>query len=229
MRPLVLAMGVLGALLAATLAVEVAAPGSGDEDLAAATGIRPAPRLPRLDAARATAQVVDHTDAWVATILARPLFSRDRRPADAKVAEGSAGGEGLPRLTGIAISPIERSAIFAGLSGGKPIVVGEGGSVAGFTVKVIEPGAVQVVGPGGPRTLAPAFDPTPRTAASDNQPPVLRPRFPGLPLQPGIPLGAPGQPFTPGQFAPGRPRFGDGASNSPTRFDRVISDAAASQ
>jgi hypothetical protein len=224
MRAPLLALAALGLLLAATLAAEFALPGPGD-DMAAATGIRPAPRLPRLDAARATAQVVDRSDAWVATILARPLFSRDRHPPDAKVASASDPGEGLPRLTGIAVSPSGRSAIFAGAAAGKPIVVGEGGSVGGYTVRAIAPGRVQVVGPGGERTLSPSFDPTlPAVAAEAPRPPPGMQGFPGLPLTPGMPLQMPGRPFIPQV-----PRFGNGAFNQPGRFDAAMPSAYASQ
>jgi hypothetical protein len=223
-RAPLLALGALALVLAATLAVELALPGPGDDDVAAATGIRPAPRLPRLDAARATAQVIDRSDAWVATILARPLFSRDRRPPDAKVASASDPGEGLPRLTGIAVSPAGRSAIFAGAAAGKPIVVGEGGSVGGYTVRAIAPGQVQVVGPGGARTLSPVFDPTlPAVTAEAPRPPGMQ-GFPGLPLTPGMPLQMPGRPFMPQV-----PRFGNGAFNQPSRFDAGVPSAYASQ
>ncbi len=213
----------LAIVLASALGLEIALPGPGQDDMADATGIRPAPRLPRLDSARATAQVVDHTDEWVATILGRPLFSRDRRPSGERVA-AAAAGESLPRLTGIAVSPLGRSAIFAGDPGGKPRVVGEGGSIAGFTVRTIAPDAVQVMGPGGARTLSPTFDPTPPKSATS--PPLPSDAAQPYRFQPGRPL--PGT--LPGPLTlPGRPRFGDGASLAPSRFGRDLSDAVASQ
>ncbi len=102
-------------------------------------------------------------------------------------------------------------------------MVGEGGSVGGYTVKAIAPGAVQVIGPGGARTLAPVFDPTPRTANSEIRPPTPGMPMPGMPMLPGSPLKVPGRPFM-----PGRPRFGDGASitpsRAPNRFDRELSE-----
>lgn len=93
--------------------------------------------------------------SWVETILARPLFSRDRRPADAPAA--SAAAPDLPRLTGVAVSPAGRQAIFAAAAGGKPLVASVGDHVAGYVVQAIEPGAVTILGPGGPRLLQPGF------------------------------------------------------------------------
>jgi hypothetical protein len=105
----------------------------------------------------------DHTNDWVTTILARPLFSPDRRPP----AEASTGsGErllGLPRLSGVLVGPFGRSAIFAS-DGGKALVVGEGGRVADWTVRVIEAGSVDVIGPDGARTLRPSFENMPQAA-----------------------------------------------------------------
>ncbi len=215
-------LALLGVLLAATLALEASLPAPGSDDPEMTTGIRPAPRLPRMDSVRKVAQAVDRTDVWVATILARPLFSRNRRPSAEHVASGDTT-EGLPRLTGIAMSPLGRSAIFAGAAGGKPVVVGEGGSVGGYTVRAIRPDGVQVDGPGGVRTVAPAFDPAPPRTDASGQVPVAPPGMPRLPLAPGSPLMMPGQPFN----APGRPQLGNGARNVPGRFDRDLSDSNA--
>ena len=94
--------------------------------------------------------------SWVETILARPLFSRDRRPAAAPAAS-AATPDNLPRLTGVAVSPAGRHAIFAAATGGKPLVASVGDHVAGYVVQAIEPGAVTILGPGGPRVLQPGF------------------------------------------------------------------------
>ncbi len=97
------------------------------------------------------------TREWVATVLARPLFSPDRRPAVATATAG-AGLSGLPRLTGIMVGPFGRSAIFAADSH-KPIIVQEGARIAAYTVKTIDAAEVRVVGPDGMRVLHPAFEP----------------------------------------------------------------------
>lgn len=201
----------LAGVLAATTALEFLVAGPED-GLADATGIRPLPRVPHVDTTRESAETVDHTGAWVATILGRPLFTRDRRPADApKVSGGPGMSEGpLPRLTGVAVTPVGRLAIFAGSDSAKPLVVGEGGMVAGYRVKAILPGAVRIEGRNGERTIATSFDPNPRAPQTDNGPQQFaqpgQPQFP----QPGQPqFPQPGQPFpqgVPGQFAPGFPR-----------------------
>jgi hypothetical protein len=121
---------------------------------------------PRSVAAAPVAALPDHTDEWVAAILARPLFSPDRRPPSeaAVAAAGSQTSEGLPRLTGVIVSPAGRSAIFAN-EGGRPLVVTEGGRVNAWMVRAIDIGTVQVSGPGGARDLHPSFESTPATQA----------------------------------------------------------------
>src|SRR5262249_12983841 len=137
--------------LAATLAWEV-------------DGFSPQPRpdeLPRPTPAAASTEAapLDHTDDWVASILARPLFSPDRRTrADGPIASGAAP-VGLPRLSGVLVGPFGRSAIFAS-DAGKPLIVAEGSRVAAWTVRTIAAGSVEIVGPGGSQTLHPAFENT---------------------------------------------------------------------
>jgi hypothetical protein len=96
----------------------------------------------------------DHSGEWVSSILARPLFSPDRRPSSAAAAV--AGLPGLPRLSGIMFGPFERSAIFAP-DGAKPIVAQEGARIAGYTVKAIEATQVRLIGPSGSTVLYPTF------------------------------------------------------------------------
>lgn len=111
------------------------------------------------------AETLERTGEWVATILARPLFSPDRRPpAQAAVEAGPSMPAGLPRLTGIMIGPFGRSAIFAN-DGGKPIVVAEGGQIGAWTIRAIKVGEVQVVGPEGARSLRPSFQASPSSVA----------------------------------------------------------------
>jgi len=103
----------------------------------------------------------DHSSEWVSTILGRPLFSPDRRPSS--TAAAVAGLPGLPRLSGIMISPFGRSAIFAA-DGAKPLVIQEGTRVAGYTVKAIEATQVLLVGPNGNVVLYPSFAPASASA-----------------------------------------------------------------
>jgi hypothetical protein len=124
------------------------------------------PVVPQHAVATATAPEAtppDHVNEWVASILARPLFSPDRRPP----AEGSivAGTElaGLPRLSGVLVGPFGRSAIFSP-DGGKPIVVAEGARIAAWTVQAIQANAVEIVGPDGKRTVHPTFGNMPAAA-----------------------------------------------------------------
>lgn len=98
----------------------------------------------------------DDVQAWVRPILARPLFSPDRRPA-ARTEDVAARVTGPPRLTGILVGPFGRSAIFAG-DGSKPIVLGEGGRIDAYKVRSIAAAEVQLDGPNGMERLQPAFD-----------------------------------------------------------------------
>lgn len=93
---------------------------------------------------------------WVGAVSARPPFSPDRRAAaDARTIAGAAL-PGLPRLSGILVGLSERSAIFAG-EHSKSIVVREGEHVSAYWVQMIQPGAVQLVGPDGSVVLSPKF------------------------------------------------------------------------
>ena len=109
-----------------------------------------------------------------ATLLARPLMTPTRRPRPPP-AQASTPATGLPRLTGVIISPDGRSAIFAGRP--RALVIPEGGQVGEYTVQQITPGLVTLNGPAGPVALRPSFDAA-RPAA-----PVLL----GLPLAPEPP------------------------------------------
>ncbi len=181
---LLLAFG-LSLLFAGLLAVQLLQPGVEEIDAADATGVQVATRArtPATAPAAAAAPVL-HGDDWVETILARPLFSRDRRPAGAAatVATGERGAT-LPRLTGIAISPQLRRAIFAGADGAKSIVVEEGGSIAGFTVQTIAPGSVHRAGPERRAHRGACVRPDPAHAAGRGSGPVAEPASAaGLPV-----------------------------------------------
>jgi hypothetical protein len=96
--------------------------------------------------------------AWVDTILARPLLSPGRRPAAeaAGPADAAAAGQELPRLTGIVVTPAGRRAIFAAAGTGRPIVVSEGGSIAGYVVRSIAPAEVTLSKAEGDRVIRPS-------------------------------------------------------------------------
>jgi hypothetical protein len=163
----------------------------------------PAP-LPSL-AARAVLPA-RQTAGWVSLILARPLFTINRRPA--KSAAGpAAAAAGDARLCGIMISATLRRAIFAPEGGGKPLVLGEGASVNDSVIARILPdrvimasgtvllplydhtrapqaGAAPFMPTAFPPNLNPAFQPPQQTGNEDGQQgqPNLAP-FRGPPLQ----------------------------------------------
>jgi hypothetical protein len=135
--------------LAGIIALEISNAPSGDvapPQTRAATAIAHTPQP-------ATNRTLD----WVTAVLARPLFSPDRRPAADAASVAGSSLPGLPRLAGILVGPFGRSAIFAA-DGSKPIVVQEGGRVGAYTVRSIEVAQVQIVGPDGVQVLNPSFD-----------------------------------------------------------------------
>ena len=170
----------LGALLAATIALELAG-GVADDDGMTIPPPRPAPASP----SRAAAPLVLEEDRQVLGdgILARPLFATNRRPADAPAAGPAPVAANLPRLAGVLVHGDSRSAIFAASGSGRPAVVQEGGRVGGYTVQSIEAGQVTLAGPSGSQVLRPAFDARPQSAAAG--PPGIGPGAkPGVPFAP---------------------------------------------
>lgn len=117
----------------------------------------PATRYERAAEAQTPAPLLhaDDLGSRVATVLARPPFSPDRRPAEQAEA-GSAGVPGLPRLTGIIVGPFGRRAIFDG-HGRESIVVDEGGRIDAYTVQSIDMAQVEMLGPNGMQRVRPAF------------------------------------------------------------------------
>jgi hypothetical protein len=101
-------------------------------------------------------QAPDRIPQWVAMILARPLFSPDRRPAAEAAGQAFGVSQGLPRLSGVLVSPSARTAIFA-RGDSKPIVVREGGRIDAYTVQSIEAGQVHLLGANGLLVLHPNF------------------------------------------------------------------------
>lgn len=94
---------------------------------------------------------------WADVALARPLFDPRRRPSAAE-ATTIATSSPPPRLTAVLVSPQERLAIFAGVAGGQPLVVREGGAVGDHVVQSIRPGEAILLGPQGPHLLRPEFE-----------------------------------------------------------------------
>jgi hypothetical protein len=93
---------------------------------------------------------------WGATALGRPLFSADRRPAQAAEVTAAKTAQDM-RLTGVIAGPFGRRAILVVAGNAKPVVVEAGDRVGGTVVREI--GNVQVVveADGDVRTLAMPF------------------------------------------------------------------------
>jgi len=214
-RFLAIALAIIAALLGGTVALELStsAPEAVTPDHAA-TARPQAGATETADKTKAAA-VADHTPDWVETSLARPLFAPERRPAE-EVASATptsgASADGPPRLAAVLVSPSERRAIFAPPGDAKPIIVGEGATVAGFSVQSIEAGQVTLLGPdGAPRTLLPTYDPNRVPPPPPPMPVAQQPAVPvpgAFPSRPGFPLPnvqAGQQPGFPQPGVPGGP------------------------
>jgi hypothetical protein len=105
-------------------------------------------------------------EAWFRTVVSRPLFSPDRRPASVETHEVV---HGLPRLTAIIMTDSRRSAIFASPLGGHATVVEVGSHIGDYEVRDIADAGVTVVGPEGTTLVRPVFDAAP---AVPGRPPV---------------------------------------------------------
>ena len=191
-------------LFAAITAAEVIATPAAPTEIAAD---RSQARSPPPSVARA--ERGPPSEAIVAEILARPLFSATRRPP-AK-SEGATVDSGLAdtRLAGIVTTPGRRFAIFAP-NGAKPLIVNEGDTISGWHIDRITPREVSLTGPTGTKTLQPKIDPTlvppapppgaaPPPASPPNNPAFAPPARPGFPAPPAnrLPVrrGQPRQPL----------------------------------
>jgi hypothetical protein len=105
-------------------------------------------------------------DGSLSDILARPVFSPDRRP----IGPGPRSIVGLSRLTGIVVMGSRKVAIFAAPSGGKPVIAEEGSRINAYEVKSISDSGVTVVGPEGTTVMTPLFDPTPPSVPVPKRP-----------------------------------------------------------
>jgi hypothetical protein len=124
----------------------------------------PAAMVPPGALARSTSRPAEQDRArWVAVILDRPLFSPDRRPAPgAPIAVAAAG---VPRLTGIIMTPDRAVAIFRDDEGAKPLVEGPGGSVGGWVIATIAADGVSLRKVDARITVRPEFDASSATPA----------------------------------------------------------------
>jgi len=148
-----LAIGAVAAVLAGATVVE-AVPGTSvlpDRDVS----VLPLPLpLPHHDSGgRASSSQLE---AWVGTILGRPLFAPNRRPLSV-VSSQAAPPQGLPRLAGLMRSGDTAVVIFEPAHGGKPLVLSQGGEIAGWTITSVGDSSVSLAKDGEVRTLRPSF------------------------------------------------------------------------
>ena len=138
------ALPALAAALALLFAGEILLPGSPAV---------PPHKMFAIPSAAPEAAADEAAGQWGDTILARPLFSPDRRPVSAA---GTDTSTSLPRLSAIIITGGTHAAVFSA-DGQKPQVVTAGGSIDGYQLDSIAPDSVQLTGPDGPLTLRPQF------------------------------------------------------------------------
>jgi hypothetical protein len=189
------------ALFTAILAAEITATPVAQTEIA--TRRSPPPAEPLAPAARA--ERGPRSDAMLAEILARPLFSATRRPPTKTEAPTGDSGLADTRLAGIVTAPGRRFAIFAP-NGAKPLVVNEGDTVSGWHIERITPQEVSLSGPSGTKTLQPKIDPNlvpppPPPVAAAPPPPASAPNNPAA-----VPRGFPAPPFNRPPMRPGQLR-----------------------
>jgi len=204
-RPVFLSLALLATVLAAAIVLELddAAPPA-----ASGTGVVPMRQKAKVEPRATTRDPGDRTDNWLRTALARPLFSRNRRPTDAGAGTGTTLGS-LPRLTGVVIGPFGQSAIFAATDGGRPTVLTVGQTLGEYTVEKIEPAGVTVSGPQGRDQVSLSADAKERHDMAAVMP---RPSPPQVPAQAQHPAQAPGQPP---RGVPRAPQFPNPRSSKP--------------
>jgi general secretion pathway protein N len=131
-------LAVLCALLVVVVAAEATSyrPGANDP-----VGGRPgaAEQVPAW-AAKDTAVTAGAVDQWLAAALARPLFAPNRKP----VAGSAAVDSGIPRLTGIIVSPDGASAIFQMAGDNKSRVARHGERIGTWELTALTPEAVSL-------------------------------------------------------------------------------------
>jgi hypothetical protein len=147
-RVLPLALVFAAAGLCLMIGLEIAGWWRGGETFPAAAA-RAADRMPPVRATAADAS--NQRDTWLNEILARPLFSPERRPVEV-------GVRGLPRLTGIIVSGAQKLAIFAGPANGQSVIAQAGGRIGAYEVRSVADQGVTLTGPTGTTTIRPTFD-----------------------------------------------------------------------
>ena len=133
-------------------------------------------------AVQTAAVAPNRVTAWRNEILSRPLFSQNRRPVERAAQTAS----GLSRLTGIIFTGTRWVAIFAGPSGGHPIVAEEGSRIGAYDVRTISDTGVTVAGPEGTTVVKPAFGAPPPSGANTTAAarPQTAPRVTAAPQRP---------------------------------------------
>jgi hypothetical protein len=187
---LLTSLSVISAALLALIAVE-----------AVSTPIKPSAAAPPVPVNDLPAATVEDVATLVPVILARPLFSPDRRPKAGPAASGAATDD-MPRLAGILIDRAERHAIFQPSGDGKPVTVAEGDQVGGWQVQQITADAVTLTGPKGTQVLQPKADPNLAATATPGTDPMV----------PGGVIPKPGQ-ANPRQYLPGGMQLPAGVPN----------------
>ncbi len=157
-------LGVIAVVLGSLLAWELTAP---QDDAPAPLPANPQPVQTRAPSTPGIGILTDLT----ATVLARPLFSPDRRlapPGPAVPVVETA--EELPRLAAVIVGPSGGLAIFEDASG-RPHVAAEGDSLGRFKVGAIAPGLVSLITPEGERVLRPKYATPAGTPVAQNAAP----------------------------------------------------------
>jgi hypothetical protein len=113
------------------------------------------PRAPAFAPAESDAPRLVHLPRFadVSATIERPLFSPSRRPV-APEQEATLGIASRYRLQGLVIAGAARHAILSPVAGGPALELGEGDTVAGWTVTRIEHDRVVLSSAAGEATLA---------------------------------------------------------------------------
>lgn len=172
------ALGICGAALGAALAMQIASHLDVQESTRTSNTAQPLVSAPGVE---------ESSPTWMEDVLARPMFSADRRPV-ASVLRAQTAAE-LPRLSGIIVSPTRSTAIFSGADSSKPMVVMVGARIGAFTVRTIAAGEVSVVSDAGTLVLRPSFSVQNKTPEQTPPPlPATAASLPPLKLDPTRPF-----------------------------------------
>lgn len=109
--------------------------------------------------------------SWQQTILARPLFSPTRRPAEMQPT-----GDTSPRLTGIVVSNGRRRAIFMIPGQARGRIADVGNIVGPWQIIAIENGAIRVRSAAGEQSMRPDRDRRTGSGTHDTSPASLPPQ-----------------------------------------------------